>query len=237
MKRLSLALALLCAVSASAQPGPGRTTFREGVFPFDSRTTLTADEALRPIADYAAEYLRCPVRQDHSGDGTVALVLDASGDIPAEGYRLEIAPDHIVVRSGDYGGAFNGVQALFRLLPPAIYGKRGLPEGTVIACAETQDAPRFAFRGMMLDVARTWMDADAVKRYIDLLSYHNINKLHLHLTDDEGWRIEIRSHPELAEVGGFRGGDSPVKAIYGKWFARRRRCATSSAMPPSATSR
>ena len=220
MKRLSLALALLCAVSVSAQPGPGRTTFREGVFPFDSRTTLTADEALRPIADYAAEYLRCPVRQDHSGDGTVALVLDASGDIPAEGYRLEIAPDHIVVRSGDYGGAFNGVQALFRLLPPAIYGKRGLPEGTVIACAETQDAPRFAFRGMMLDVARTWMDADAVKRYIDLLSYHNINKLHLHLTDDEGWRIEIRSHPELAEVGGFRGGDSPVKAIYGKWFER-----------------
>ena len=64
------------------------------------------------------------------------------------------------------------------------------------------------------------MDADAVKRYIDLLSYHNINKLHLHLTDDEGWRIEIRSHPELAEVGGFRGGDSPVKAIYGKWFER-----------------
>ena len=119
MKRLSLALALLCAVSVSAQPGPGRTTFREGVVP-----TLTADEALRPIADYAAEYLRCPVRQDHSGDGTVALVLDASGDIPAEGYRLEIAPDHIVVRSGDYGGAFNGVQALFRNLREARPARR-----------------------------------------------------------------------------------------------------------------
>ena len=126
MKRLSLALALLCAVSVSAQPGPGRTTFREGVFPFDSRTTLTADEALRPIADYAAEYLRCPVRQDRSGDGTVALVLDASGDIPAEGYRLEIAPDHIVVRSGDYGGAFNGVQALFR---PQSTGSAACPKG------------------------------------------------------------------------------------------------------------
>ena len=57
---------------------------------------------------------------------------------------------------------------------------------------------------MMLDVARTWIGpSDAVKRYIDLLAYHNINKLHLHLTDDEGWRIEIRSHPELAEVGGL----------------------------------
>ena len=70
---------------------------------------------------------------------------------------------------------------------------------------------------MMLDVARTWVDAPHVKRYIDLLSYHNINKLHLHLSDDEGWRIEIRSHPELTEIGGFRGGDSPVRPIYGKW--------------------
>ena len=215
MKRLSLALALLCAVSVSAQPGPWRTTFRYGCFPFDSRTTLSADEALRPIADYAAEYLRCPVRQDHSGDGTVALVLDASGDIPAEGYRLEFAPDHSGVRSGDYGAAFNGVQALFRLLPPAIYGKRGLPEGTVIACAETQDAPRVAFRGMMLDVARTWMDADAVKRYIALLSYHNINKLHLHLTDDEGWRIEIKKYPELTSIGAWRGPGEALPPSYG----------------------
>ena len=70
---------------------------------------------------------------------------------------------------------------------------------------------------MMLDVARTWIGVDGVKRYIDLLSYHGINKLHLHLSDDEGWRIEIRSHPELTEIGGFRGGDSPVRPVYGKW--------------------
>ena len=70
---------------------------------------------------------------------------------------------------------------------------------------------------MMLDVARTWMEPAALKRYVDLLSYHGINKLHLHLSDDEGWRIEIRSHPELAAVGGFRGGDSPVRPVYGKW--------------------
>ena len=79
------------------------------------------------------------------------------------------------------------------------------------------DIPRFAYRGMMLDVARTWMEPAALKRYVDLLSYHGINKLHLHLSDDEGWRIEIRSHPELAAVGGFRGGDSPVRPVYGKW--------------------
>ncbi len=70
---------------------------------------------------------------------------------------------------------------------------------------------------MMLDVARTWVGMEGIKRFINLLGYHNINKLHLHLSDDEGWRIEIKSHPELTQIGGFRGGDSPIRAVYGKW--------------------
>lgn len=217
MKRSILAALLLSALTASAQPGGGRQTPREGSFTFSKETTLVADKELRPVADYAAQYLGYPVEQELSGDGCITLVLDAKGEIPAEGYRLEIDPDHITVRSCDYGGAFNGVQALFRLLPPEVYAKKGVPAGTELACAEIEDAPRFAFRGMMLDVARTWIDTEEVKRYIDLLAYHNINKFHIHLTDDEGWRIEIKSHPELAEIGGFRGGDSPVKALYGKW--------------------
>ena len=215
MKRSFLAVLLLSALSVSAQPAGGRQTPLKGSFTFSEQTTLAADEGLQQLADYAAPYLGCPIERELSGDGCITLVLDAEGEIPAEGYRLEITPDHIAIRSSDYGGAFNGVQALFRMLPPEVYAKKGIPAGTELGCAKIEDAPRFAYRGMMLDVARTWVDTAGVKRYIDFLSYHNINKFHIHLTDDEGWRIEIKSHPELAEIGGFRGGDSPVKAVYG----------------------
>lgn len=217
MKLRLLIVFAFFATSLSAQPRPSRITASEGRFVFGPKTTLTADAPLLPLARYAADYLGCSVRQDRAGESVVALVLDPQGDMPDEGYRLTVAPDRIVVRSSDYGGAFNGLQTLFRLLPPEIYLRQGLPEDTSLACATIEDAPKFAYRGMMLDVARTWIGPDAVKRYIDLLSYHNINKLHLHLSDDEGWRIEIRSHPELTRIGGFRGGDSPVRPVYGKW--------------------
>ena len=224
MKRLltTLCAALLCGFFyASAQPASGHRTPCPGRFTFSPATTIAADGALQPLARYLAEYLGCEVRNDVTGDGAVVLTLDAAerpGDaVQAEAYRLEITPEHIRIGGNAYGGVFNGVQALLRMLPPEVYARQGVAPGTGVACAEIEDAPRFAYRGMMLDVARTWIGMDAVKRYMDLLSYHNINKLHLHLSDDEGWRIEIRSHPELAEVGGFRGGDSPVRAVYGKW--------------------
>ena len=85
-----------------------------------------------------------------------------------------------------------------------------VPELPVAAdCCLVEDKPQYDYRGFMLDVCRTWMDKDNVKHYIDLLAFHKINKLHLHLSDDEAWRLEIVSHPELAEVGGYRGGGSP----------------------------
>lgn len=203
---------------AAAQPAAGHRTPAPGRFTFDSTTTIAADEALQPLAEYLAEYLGCEIRNEVTGDGAVVLTLDSMvGDDASEAYRLEIAPEHIRIGGESYGGVFNGIQALFRLLPPEVYTRQGVAPGTELGCARIEDRPRFGYRGMMLDVARTWVGMDAVKRYIDLLSYHNINKLHLHLSDDEGWRIEIRSHPELTEVGGFRGGDSPVRPVYGKW--------------------
>ena len=86
-----------------------------------------------------------------------------------------------------------------------------------VGYCDVEDAPHFAYRGFMLDVCRTWMEVDEVKKFIENLAHHKINKLHLHLSDDEGWRIEIKSHPDLTQVGGFRGVGSPVAARYGKW--------------------
>lgn len=212
---LTTALCGLC--TAAAQPAPEKTTPREGIFTFGPGTTISADRELAPLAEYAAEYLGCGVRNGMAGEGSVVLTLDAPDGEPSEAYTLDIAPDHIQIGSSTCGGVFNGLQQLFRLLPPEVYARRGIAPGTGIACVRIEDKPRFGYRGMMLDVARTWIGMDEVKRYIDLFSYHNINKLHLHLSDDEGWRIEILSHPELTEIGGFRGGDSPVRPVYGKW--------------------
>ena len=221
--RLSLLIALLgCGFSgASAQPAPRKTSPHPGSFVFQPGTTIAADETLQPLARYAAEYLGYPVRTGVTGDGAIVLTLDAdsvAGNSPAaEAYSLDIATDHIRINASTSGGVFNGLQQLFRLLPPEVYNRQGVPVGTMVSCTRIEDTPRYAYRGVMIDVARTWIDASRMKRYIDLLSYHNINKLHIHLTDDEGWRIEIKSHPELAQIGGFRGGDSPVRSVYGKW--------------------
>ncbi|MBQ2141529.1 MAG: family 20 glycosylhydrolase [Alistipes sp.] len=105
---------------------------------------------------------------------------------------------------------------LLQLLPANVYNG-GLTGSAEVVCCEISDSPRYEHRGFMLDVCRTWMDKEAVMNFIDLLAYHKINSLRLHLTDDEAWRLEIKSHPELAEVGGFRGGDSPIWPRYGKW--------------------
>ncbi len=207
---------LLLAGCCLAQPSPRSIKSLDGHFRFGAQTAVAADRELLPLAEYLARHLGCAVRTDRTGDGAIALTLAAEEANP-ESYRLDIVPDHIRIAGSDYGGVFNGIQQLLRMLPPEVYAREGIAQGTMLACARIEDAPRFAYRGMMLDVARTWIGAEDLKRQIDLLAYHNINKLHLHLSDDEGWRIEIRSHPELTEIGAYRGGDSPVRPVYGKW--------------------
>ena len=115
---------------------------------------------------------------------------------------------------------FYGIQHLLRQLPPSVYAKQGLSEPVQLPLGVSLDAPESTYRGLMIDVARAFVDAEGLKRQIDLMGMHNLNVLHLHLTDNEGWRLEIKSHPELSEVGGFRGGDSSVGAQYGLWDRR-----------------
>ncbi len=213
--------ALAATLSAVAQPAAPNSATTADCFTFSAATSISCDTELLPQAEYLAEYLGYPIYRRLTGAGAVVLTLNApaEGDNP-EAFSIGITPEAIVIESTSPAGSFNGIQALFRLLPPEIYTKQGIAEGTTLACRRWSDSPKFAYRGMMLDVTRTWMPKEAVMRYIDLLSYHNINKLHLTLSNDEGWRLEILSHPELAEVGGFRGGDSPIEPVYGKWLEK-----------------
>lgn len=219
MKRkivLGVVAALCSTVAQAVIPQPKSLEKRDGVFVVNQSTTLTYyDSSLIPLAAYMLDYIDLKnFAIDCPDSNYIRIVTDDT--LGKEVYRLTINDSGVVITGGDYGGVFNGIQTLLQLFPPDVYTKQcRLP--VKLQCIEIEDAPQFPYRGFMLDVARTWSDKDRVKRYIDLIAYHKINKLHIHLVDDEGWRIEIKSHPELTEKGAWRGGSSPIKSVYGKW--------------------
>lgn len=173
-----------------------------------------SNDKLEPIAHYLADYLGIEAEVDATD-----ILLCYGLEEGTEGYSVTVSEHNIIVSGGDYGGVFNGVATLLQLLPDEVYS-RSLELPTTVDCCTIDDAPRYSHRGFMLDPCRTWITKEAIMEYIDLLALHKINNLRLHLTDDEAWRLEIKSHPELAEVGGFRGGDSPIWPRYGKWNER-----------------
>ncbi|MFD8147962.1 beta-N-acetylhexosaminidase [Streptomyces sp. NPDC059708] len=137
--------------------------------------------------------------------GDVRLRLDPAGQGP-EAYRLEVGADGVELTGADPAGLFWAAQTLRQLLGPDAHRRAPLRPGRTwdLPYARVADRPRFGWRGLMLDVARHFMPKDGVLRYIDLMAAHKLNVLHLHLTDDQGWRIEIRRHPRLTEAGSWR---------------------------------
>ncbi len=170
-----------------------------------------ADQSAVAVGHYLAALIRRPepsaAPRVETGvdarDGSIHLSLGAAVDsVGEEGYELTVTPARVTIAANRPAGLFYGVQTLRHLLPPAIEyeGARGLKP--VIPAVHIVDKPRFAWRGAMLDVARHFFIADDVKRYIDLLALLKINRLHLHLSDDQGWRLEITSWSNLAKHGG-----------------------------------
>ena len=227
MKRLFWAMAIICAVACSTPkselkadiaiiPQPLSLVQHENSFTITPATVLVCDVAeFAPIITYVQEYVKVQSAEKIDTENNyISISLDKS--LAVEEYHLSVSNESVKIVAGGYGGAFNGVQTLFQLLPSEVYTKNmSLP--AVVSGCEVKDKPKFAYRGFMLDVARTFVEKDNVLRHIDYIAYHKINKFHWHLTDSQGWRIEIKSHPDLAKVGGFRGGDSPINAALGKW--------------------
>ena len=217
MKRVLFIIMVMAHVAAFAHepiiiPTPQSVTIAEGCYTISPKTTIfSSDIELQPLADYCVAEIGLTKSLKY---GDIELVIDDY--LEAEEYRLIVSEEGIAIHGGDYGGTFNGVMTLLQLLPANVYNG-GLTGSAEVVCCEISDSPRYEHRGFMLDVCRTWMDKEAVMEFIELLAYHKINSLRLHLTDDEAWRLETKSHPELAEVGGFRGGDSPIWPRYGKW--------------------
>jgi len=160
-----------------------------------------------------ASGLTIPITADAAGSPALRLAIDAA--LPEEGYRLNVAPDGLSLTGGSAAGVFYGFQTLRQLMPAAGEYEAILyrnPQPFTIPAVQIDDAPRYAWRGAMLDVSRHFFSVEDVKRFIDLLALHKMNRLHLGLSNDQGWRIEIKSRPNLTtigaatEVGGTPGG-------------------------------
>lgn len=138
-------------------------------------------------------------------DNAIHLRRTRSSKHGSDGYRLLVKPDRVEIEASTEAGLFYGAQTLRQLLPAQIF-RRGLVKGVEwdVAGVEIEDKPRFQWRGGMLDTARHFMPKEFVMKYIDLLAMHKMNSFHWHLTDDQGWRIEIKKYPKLTEVGAWR---------------------------------
>jgi hexosaminidase len=123
----------------------------------------------------------------------------------AEGYKLSVNPDRVILEAETPQGAFYGLQTILQLLPVEVFSPTAVEKITwAMPACEIQDKPRYGYRGLMLDVGRYFMPVSFIKKYIDMLALHKMNTFHWHLTEDQGWRIEIKKYPKLTQIGSKR---------------------------------
>ena len=205
-------------------PRPAAETATGGTFNLSADTIIQVDPAtdeVKAIGQYLADQLNpasgyaIKVQEANGTPAKGSISLSLNGADPAlgsEGYQLTITPDQVRLAANQPAGLFYGVQTIRQLLPPAIDRASAQPGPWGMQTGTISDSPRFAWRGAMLDVSRHFFSVRDVTRYIDLLAYYKINRLHLHLSDDQGWRIQIKTWPNLTasgsslEVGGTPGG-------------------------------
>src|SRR5467141_723145 len=212
-------LALLTLVAAvqdttlAVIPRPAHMTRGTGTFLLTAATVVVTDRDTRQIGYQLADWLQPATGYRlavSSAAGTAARTISLRVDpalsrLGEEGYRLTVTGTRITIRAFPPAGVFYGVETLRQLLPPDVF--RAAPVAGVVwtvPAVEIEDMPRFQWRGAHLDVSRSFMPKEFVKKYIDLLALHKLNRFHWHLTDDQGWRIEIKKYPLLTSVGAWR---------------------------------
>jgi hexosaminidase len=188
-------------------PAPASLRTLPGVsFTLTRSTRIVARPGSGTAGTYLAGILRrstgypLPISATDGSNDVIALSL--AGHEKGEGYRLAVTKASVRLEAGTAEGLFRGVQTLRQLLPPSIESPAVRPGPWTMPGVEVEDSPRFAWRGTMLDVARHFFTVQQVERYIDLAAAYKVNMLHLHLSDDQGWRIAIDGWPRLAEYGG-----------------------------------
>ena len=223
MKKTFFLLCLVALLTACAKelpqanydviPQPKEVQLNEDApFVLSTKTIVYYEEGLRREAQFFCEYvndimgyaLAVQEYQDQP-DGIVLKLVPDDFD-QAEAYEINVTPKQVVIKGADAAGVFYGVQTLRKSLPVLKLSIVNSQLSIEFPCAKIKDWPNFSYRGMHLDPCRHFMDLDSVKIYLDMLALHNMNQFHFHLSEDQGWRIEIKKYPELTEIGAYRSG-------------------------------
>ena len=201
-------------ISANAQdtdpnmgiiPAPVSVKKSAGEFVLSQQTVLLADSTGNKAVAFFTDYLQnklmlhnqLKINSTESVHNSIVFTEKGTENLPDQGYRLTITPQQIII-AGKGAGVFYGIQTLLQLIPADRTASIKIP------CAQIEDSPRFGYRGLMLDVCRHFFSVEFVKKTIDLMAYYKLNNFHWHLTDDQGWRIEIKKYPRLTEIGSQR---------------------------------
>jgi len=212
MRKYILPALLLLTMLVQAQPSipvipaPARLDIRSGQFIIDPNTTLRYDAAnpeLRRIAGWFSVAVHrisgFSLSSKPSGGKSISLKLKLNDGLGSEGYRLDITPAQISIEASGPAGVFYALQSVLQTLP-------GIRTNAALAvpCMSVEDKPRFGWRGLHLDVSRHFFGPEVIRQYIDLMARYKMNRFHWHLTDDQGWRMQIDRYPALTSTGAWR---------------------------------
>ncbi len=196
----------ITAVKPAIIPVPTSQEIHKGTFMISNTTNINSDAEFLTVANFLKAFIEngSPIElQQSKGENTISFVKDNSLTND-EAYTLEVTSSAITIKAKTAKGAFYGVQSLRQLLPISFENGSYLENKVPVQNISIKDSPRFRYRGMHLDVGRHFFSVDFIKKYIDLLSMLKMNTFHWHLTEDQGWRIEIKKYPKLNEVAAYR---------------------------------
>jgi hexosaminidase len=193
-------------------PQPVRVERRVGAFELTAKTVIVADTPAvlegRRLAARLRSLTGLDLRLARRTPSRNYIRLNLEKGLPSqlgpEGYVLSVTPKRVLLGAGGEAGLFYGGVTLTQLLPATTPEARGKAARYLLRCGEIEDYPRFPWRGLLLDVARHYLPPEAIKRFVDVMALHKFNTLQLHLTDDQGWRLQIRQYPRLTQVGSVR---------------------------------
>lgn len=207
-------------------PYPQHLIPQKGKFVFNKKTNIIYDSEnseMKRLAEQFSNQIELVsgiqlsrVKDPTSASNNIVLKLVPNKSEDVEAYQLNVSAKSITIESNTPNGIFYGLQTLYQMMPPEIYGKtRSKSANWTIPAVEIIDKPRFSYRGLHLDVCRHYFPVEFIKKYIDAMAIHKLNRFHWHLTDDQGWRIEIKKYPKLTETGSKR-----AETLIGYYYER-----------------